>query len=416
MGRVKDLYNSYPKAIWILTIAMVINAMGMSMLFPLNTLYITNVLKGTIAVAGVILMIQQGFNIIGNILGGWSYDKFGAKTTILFGIIFSTVIVFILIFISEISVYAVLIILLGLSNGLIFPSIYAMAGALWPEGGRKTYNLIYVANNLGVAFGPILGGIAFQFAPRLIFVAYTSTFIFFLFLVLFGFTKENWDTITLSSVEGRLQVASGQNPFKLRYINFAPLMLLSLGFLLAWIPYSQWSTSISVHMNTIGISYSKYTLLWTINGIVIVLGQPLIAFLTKNVLKSYKSQIYTGLTIYIIAFVILYFNPFFYLGFVIAMFIITFGEMLAWPSFPAAAAELAPPDKRGFYQGVISSFGSGGRMFGVLLAGLLYVPLGISRIYLLMIVILLLSMISFLIYCRTAKTKVNEKKVEPSFE
>ncbi len=403
MGRVKDLYNSYPKAIWILTIAMVINAMGMSMLFPLNTLYITNVLKGTIAVAGVILMIQQGFNIIGNILGGWSYDKYGAKNTIIVGIISSTIIVFILIFISKISVYAVLIILLGLSNGIIFPSIYAMAGALWPAGGRKTYNLIYVANNLGVAFGPILGGLAFQFAPRLIFVAYTGTFIIFLLLVLLGFTKENWEAVNLSSIEGRIQTASGQNPFKLRYINFAPLMLLSLGFLLAWIPYSQWSTSIAVHINSIGIDYSRYTLLWTINGLVIVLGQPLIAFLTNNLLKSYKSQIYTGLIIYIIAFGILYFNPFFYLGFVIAMFIITFGEMLAWPSFPAAAAELAPPDKRGFYQGIISSFGSGGRMFGVLLAGLLYVPIGINRIYILMIAILVLSMICFTIYSKVAK-------------
>ncbi len=408
MRKAKEVYYSYPKAIWVLAIAMIINAMGMSMLFPLNTLYITKVLNGSMAVAGIILMIQQGFNIIGNIFGGWSYDRFGAKKTIVTGIIFSTIIVFTLVFISDISIYAVLIIFLGLSNGLIFPSIYAMAGALWPEGGRKTYNLIYVAINLGVAFGPIIGGIAFQFAPRFIFVVYTCTFIFFLALILLGFTKENWKTVMISSVEGRMQTTSGQSSFNVRYINFVPLMFLSLGFLLAWIPYSQWSTSISVHINSIGIEYSKYTLLWTINGLLIVLGQPIIAYLTNNLLKSLKSQIYSGIIIYMIAFGILYFNSLYYYGFIVAMVIITFGEMLAWPSVPAAASELAPPDKKGLYQGIISGFGAGGRMFGVLLAGLLYDLMGISRIYILMLILLLISMACFTIYNRIVRRNLNK--------
>ncbi|MGD9678660.1 MAG: MFS transporter [Vulcanibacillus sp.] len=408
MGKIKDKFYAYPKPIRVLAVAMVINTMGMSMLFPLNTLYITKILDGSMAVAGFILMIQQGFNIIGNILGGWSYDRFGAKKTIVTGITFSTILVFTLIFISDISIYAVLLVLLGLGNGLIFPSIYAMAGALWPEGGRKTYNLIYVSNNLGVAFGPIVGGIAFQFAPRLIFVAYTTTFVFFLMLVLLGFTKENWKNVIESSIEGRIQTTSEQISFGRKYINFAPLMLLSLGFLLTWVPYSQWSTSISVHMNDIGIEYSKYTLLWSINGLIIVLGQPLIAYITNNLLKSLKSQLYTGLSIFIVAFAILFFNPFYYYGFVIAMAIITFGEMLAFPAVPAAAAELAPSNRKGLYQGIIGGFGAGGRMFGVLLAGLLYDLIDIKNMYLLMLGLLLLSIICIIIYSKLAAS--NERK------
>lgn len=416
MNMISRVYHEYPKKIWVLAVAMVINTMGMSMLFPLNTLYIKNVLGGTIAAAGVILMIQQMFNIFGNVIGGWAYDKIGAKNTILAGILISIVLVFSLIFVSDISIYAVFLVLLGLSNGLIYPAIYAMSGALWPEGGRKTYNVIYVANNLGVAFGPIIGGIAFQFLPRLIFVTYTITFIFFLLLILFGFQQKDWEAIKSKSTEERLTLLGETRSFNSRYINFVPLLLLSFGFLIAWIPYSQWSVSIAVHINNIGIPYSQYTILWTINGIVIVLGQPLIAFLTKRVLKSLHSQIYTGIVIFLLAFLILYFNPFYYLGFVVAMFVITFGEMLAWPAVPTAAAELAPTDKKGLYQGIVSSAAAGGRMFGVFLAGMLFDLIGIYKIYIIMMLLLSLAFFIFTIYARVPKEPAAETAIDKILE
>ena len=36
---------------------------------------------------------------------------------------------------------------------MIVPAIYAMAGAVWPNGGRTTFNAIYLAQNIGVATG-----------------------------------------------------------------------------------------------------------------------------------------------------------------------------------------------------------------------------------------------------------------------
>lgn len=39
------------------------------------------------------------------------------------------------------------------------PFKYAMVGTAWPEGGRKAFNVIYPAQNLGVAIGPAIAGI-----------------------------------------------------------------------------------------------------------------------------------------------------------------------------------------------------------------------------------------------------------------
>ena len=48
-------------------------------------------------------------------------------------------------------------------------SSYAMAGAVWKEGGRRAFNAIYVAQNAGVAVGSALGGMV---------AAYSFTYVF----------------------------------------------------------------------------------------------------------------------------------------------------------------------------------------------------------------------------------------------
>ncbi|MEJ7472021.1 MFS transporter, partial [Staphylococcus epidermidis] len=54
--------------------------------------------------------------------------------------------------------YAVWLVALGFGGGMIVPAIYALAGAVWPQGGRQTFNAIYLAQNLGVAIGAASGG------------------------------------------------------------------------------------------------------------------------------------------------------------------------------------------------------------------------------------------------------------------
>ncbi|MCY8136390.1 MFS transporter, partial [Bacillus spizizenii] len=63
--------------------------------------------------------------------------------------------------------------------------------------------------------------------------------------------------------------------------KFAALIILSSGYVLGWLAYSQWSTTIASYTQSIGISLSLYSVLWTVNGILIVLGQPLVSFVVK---------------------------------------------------------------------------------------------------------------------------------------
>lgn len=84
--------------------------------------------------------------------------------------------------------YVVLLTVLGFSGGIIFPAFYAMVGTIWPEGGRRSFNSIYLAQNVGVAIGPALAGFLAAVNIDYIFTANLAFYVLFLFIAYF-FTK-----------------------------------------------------------------------------------------------------------------------------------------------------------------------------------------------------------------------------------
>ena len=58
--------------------------------------------------------------------------------------------------------------------------------------------------------------------------------------------------------------------------RFTAMMLVCAMFAICWIAYIQWETTIASFTQSINISMSQYSVLWTINGIMILVAQPLI--------------------------------------------------------------------------------------------------------------------------------------------
>lgn len=66
---------SMPRALKILVIGMFINVTGASFLWPLNTIYIHNHLGKSLTVAGLVLMLNSGASVAGNLCGGFCLIK-----------------------------------------------------------------------------------------------------------------------------------------------------------------------------------------------------------------------------------------------------------------------------------------------------------------------------------------------------
>ena len=118
-------------------------------------------LHKSLTIAGIVLMINSFGMVVGNLLGGSLFDKLGGCKTILIGTFTCLCSTTLLNLFHGWPWYA--IVLLGFGGGMIVPAIYAMAGAVWPNGGRQTFNAIYLAQNIGVALGA-LGGFVAEFS------------------------------------------------------------------------------------------------------------------------------------------------------------------------------------------------------------------------------------------------------------
>ncbi|EGQ2919061.1 MFS transporter [Staphylococcus pseudintermedius] len=386
-----------PKEIWWLVIGMAINITGASFLWPLNTIYMNEELDKSLSTAGLVLMVNSFGMIVGNLLGGTLFDKLGGYRTIMLGTIVSLCATILLNFFHGWPWYAIWLIMLGFGGGMIIPAIYAMAGAVWPQGGRQTFNAIYLAQNIGVALGAALGGFVAELSFNYIFMANLAMYVIFFFIALFQFNMDYQATV--KHQETLENVAHIQNKK-----HFTALILLCVMFALCWIAYVQWQTTIASFTQSIGISMSQYSLLWTVNGVLILVGQPLILPIIHLIKGQLKKQLYFGLVVFILSFFMTSFATSFSI-FVVGMVIMTFAEMFVWPAVPTIANNLAPKGREGVYQGIVNSASTVGKAFGPLVGGILVDVFNMQIMFLSMIGLLVIAMAFLTIYDRKVDPK-----------
>ena len=381
-----------PKSVWFLIIGMLVNTTGNSFLWPLNAIYMHDYLGKTLAMAGFVLMLNSAAGVLGNLLGGYLFDKIGGYKAIMLGIVLTVLTLVGLTQWHEWPHYVWFLTLLGFSGGIVFPSMFALAGTAWPEGGRKAFNAIYLAQNLGVAVGPALAGIVADNGFDNVFKVNLWMYVLFFFIALFTFKRLEAGSIAPKNVVAERKRITNKAPFY-------ALLIISSSSVLCWLAYSQWSATISSYTQDLGLSLKQYSLLWTINGLLIVAAQPLIAPLVKRWENNLKRQLVFGVVLIAISFGIVAFAGDFKM-FAAAMVVLTFGEMFYTPVLPTIANQLAPKGRQGFYQGIINSAATGGRMIGPLFGGIMVDQFGMMALMSILVVIVVIAIIPCLVYDR----------------
>lgn len=380
-----------PRFVWLLIIGMAVNVTGASLIWPLNTIYLHDELGKSLSTAGFVLMLNSGASVVGNLIGGSLFDRVGGYISIITGIVIALLSLVGMVFMHGWPWYAVWLVVLGFGSGIVFPAIYAMAGAAWPEGGRKTFNAIYLAQNLGVAIGASVGGLMADFSFEYIFLANLVLYIIFFFIAFFGY-KEASKIHSAANV--MKDVAQVKDPSR-----FRALLLICVVYCLCWIGYVQWQSTISTYTQDIGISLKAYSSLWAINGVLIIAGQPLINPIVARMEGRIKWQIAFGIVVFMISFVLTSFASS-YTMLIVGMVILTIGEMFVWPAVPTIASKLSPPGRQGVYQGIVNSTATLGRAIGPLFGGIIVDLYNMQIMFFVMVGLLLLSFVFLAVYDR----------------
>lgn len=381
-----------PKQVWYLVIGMFLNTVGSSFLWPLNSIYIHNHLGKSLTIAGIVLMLNSLAAVFGNLLGGLLFDKIGGYKTILVGVWINFLALLLLAFWHEWPYYVVFLTLIGFSGGIVYPAMYALIGSTWPEGERKAFNTIFLASNIGVAVGPALAGVIADFNFEYVFIANLATYSIFILLVMFTYKQFDTKHVAPKNVIAERVEIQSKAPFY-------GLLILCIALIFCWMSYSQWSATISSYTQGLGISLSQYSLLWTINGLLIVGIQPIIRPLIRYWEHKLNHQLVFGLVLMAISFAIVSIAGDFKM-FAAAMVVLTIGEVFFSPAIPTVANKIAPKGKQGFYQGVVNSATTIGRTIGPLFGGIMVDLYGMQILAIILTGILLVAIIPCLVYDR----------------
>jgi MFS family permease len=384
-----------PRSLWLLVIGMMVNVTGSSFLWPLNTIYLHDHLGKSLSAAGLVLMVNAGASVIGNLIGGSLFDKLGGYRSILLGISITLAALAGMNIWQGWPYYVVFLTAVGFGSGIVFPSMYAMAGSVWPEGGRKAFNSVYVAQNIGVAVGAALGGFVASFSFSYIFLANLLMYILFFLIALFGYRDISAGSGSHTSVLNEKKVIRNKS-------KLTALLIICAAYLLCWVGYVQWQSTIATYTQEINISLKQYSLLWTINGALIVLAQPILSKAIKRFEDNLRLQIMVGIIIFMVSFGVASVSDTFE-WFAISMIILTIGEMLIWPAVPTIANTLAPKGREGFYQGIVNSTATGGRMIGPFLGGVLVDLFSMQVLFMSLIGFFLAALVLASLYDRPLK-------------
>lgn len=352
------------KLSWLLCGSFIVSV-GSSLLWPLTTIYMHNYLGQSLTTAGIVLFINSLALIAGSYLGGRMYDKDrkNARRWLLGAIFLSTSAVFLLIFFNDWPTFAVLLFLDNFGGGIAITIGNSLATGIKEKSSRQVFNMLYFMQNVGVVIGTLLVGVLVEISIEWIFI---SNFILFAF---YWFVVYRHYYVPKAALVKEQVAKKGQDKTPRRYVWVIGAILIL--FFAIETGYSQWQSNLSIYMESLGISVKSYGFLWTINGIVIVCGQPVLNKLLDDILKiKLIYKLYLGSALFVLGFFTLLFATD-YPHFILTMVIVTLGEILTFPTIPAVVDNLSTLSEKGKYQGAVSVFAALGRAIGPLAGGLI---------------------------------------------
>jgi MFS family permease len=347
----RAMAGGLPRPFWFIWGGTLVNRAG-SFVMPFMAIYLTEARGLSIAQAGMVVALYGAGGAIAAPLGGYLADQVGRRATMLAALVLGGVGMIVLGFVENVVVLSAVLFSIAVVAEMYRPAVQAAIADMIPPPNRpRAYGLVYWAINLGFAIGLFVGGVLAGFSFRWLFVGDGVTTLLFAGLIWLGVPE----TVPARAGAARGEApASGWSLFVAPYRDPTFAAFLGLHFAL-WLVFMQSSTSLPVDMTAHGVSKATFGIVLGMNGVLIVLIQPLLGpFLARHdrskTLAAGALLVGLGFGLYAIARV----APLYALGVVVW----TVGEIALLPVANTVVADLAPTELRGRYQGAFGlSFG-----------------------------------------------------------
>ncbi|MBA1393726.1 MFS transporter, partial [Lactobacillus sp. XV13L] len=285
----------------------------------------------SLSVIGVVLFCNCASNVLGSFAAGRLYDRCNPYPLIDLGLGLDDVVLFMMAFFHGWPAYWVWLTITGFLSGWDATMINSIATSLRKYPGRYVFNLIYFAQNVGTVTGTLLVGYLYDFSIVFLFILAAS-----LFAIAWINALLHYKPIGAFHRRRQAQRAATGKKQQAQPMPKYNVMLM-VGFLISlavtWLMYMNWESNLSVYMVSLGIPFHMYSLLWTLNGAIIVIVQVILARF-PHIFKNLFQQIIFGTLMFAVSFATLIFARDFG-HFALSMLILTLGEGTAFPAVPA---------------------------------------------------------------------------------
>ncbi len=345
MHRVSSIFRRYPFQFWLMLMGLVISTTGTTMVWPFLTIYASEKLLLPLAAVTSLMTFNSVSGFVSSVIAGSLVDRFGRKGMMVIGLFGMAIVYLGYMPAREFWQFALLMLLSGSFNPLYRVGTDAIvADMIEPENRTQAYSLVRMGRNVGVALGPILGGLVLSRSYNIGFITASIALTFFGLLTIF-FLKETLQRDPNrhhDSLRDQLRVISEALRNKAFSRMVGSFTLMEICATLMWVVLA-----VYIKQNY-GIGEAQYSWIPTTNALMVIFLQVLITRLTQK--HSPTRVMPVGAAFYAVAMLLVALSGNFW-GFLLAMIIMTFGELITAPTATAYVANLAPADQRGRYLG-----------------------------------------------------------------
>ena len=340
------MFKKYPPQFWLMLLGLIISSTGTTMVWPFLTIYASEKLSLPMAAVTGLMSINSLAGLTASILAGSLVDRFGRKSVMAVGLFGAALAYFGYIQASTYWHFTLLMIASGLFNPLYrLGSDAILADMLSPEDRAQGYSIFRMGRNIGVALGPILGGIVLSSNYSLGFSGAA------LALALYGLITLIFLRETLArNPDAKPETLKQQIQVYRQALSNKPFAHLVGAFTLMEICAALMWVLLAVYLKqNFGLPESTYSWIPTTNALMVVFLQ---VFITRAIQKQRDTKVMPfGAFFYMLAMLIVGVSSQFW-GFWLAMVVMTIGELITAPTATTFVANLAPAEQRGRYLGV----------------------------------------------------------------
>lgn len=348
-NQIKTLYiNSFSglsQEVWLLALVSLINRSG-AMVILFMTIYLTTHLNLTLTQAGIAMSCFGVGSVAGSFVGGWLTDRIGFYLTMIWSLLISGILFFVLMQMKTFESFCAVVFLVGTAADSFRPANLASVGAYSkPENRNRSLSLVRMAINLGFTFGSGLGGILIAYVGyQWLFIGNGITCILAaLYMKIFLAEK----TIQEEVIEKDNPSYKNGSAYKDSiYLAFILLILVNT------IVFFQLFSTIPVfYKQHYHLTEDQIGLFMLLNGVIIVIFEmPLIYILEKR--YDRLNLIILGFAMVGFSFLLYNLSQLWLLVILTSILFISIGEVFSFPFSNSFALSRATTGRRGQFMGL----------------------------------------------------------------